>query len=326
MRDGKPSANHTAIRSILAYAEAVRRCAVEPLVVVIDSRRRLITCALALLRRLAQALAMDYPADCFLRHIRACNNAVLPGRRSRLRIGAAEVGWVLPEHAPLLVLADRAAFDVYVTRQRRAGAFRTRSEAFDVRDEDTGAVVATVDRGAIPVLGIRAEGVHMNGLVQRPDGLYLWVGRRAPDKRLDPDKLDHLTAGGIPAGHDALSTLVKEADEEASLPAALVRTATPVGVIGYAMERAEGLRRDRLYCFDLMLDEAVVPRPNDDEVVAFSLWPIAEVARRVAETDDFKFNVNLVLIDLLLRTGTIDRDGPIDHAMAAVRQQTADTR
>ena len=269
---------------------------------------------------------MAYEPECFIRHIRACNNAVLPGRRLRLRIGAAEVGWVLPEHAPALALADRAAFDGYVTRLRRAGRFRTRSEVFDVRDDDTGAVVATVDRGAIPVLGIRAEGVHLNGLVRRDDGLYVWVGRRAPDKRLDPDKLDHLTAGGVPAGHDALSTLVKEAGEEASLPEELVRMASPVGVISYAMERDEGLRRDRLYCFDLMLPEEVTPRPSDDEVVAFSLWPIAEVARRVAETDEFKFNVNLVLIDLLLRTGTIERGGAVDRAMAALREAQGQAR
>ena len=258
-------------------------------------------------------------ADRFIRHIRACNNAVLPGGRERLRIGAADIGWVLASHAPARRLEDRAGFDAYVDQLQRTGMVRSRGEAFDVRCEATGAVVATVDRGAIPTLGIIAEGVHLNGLVHQPDGLHVWVGRRAPDKRLDPDKLDHITAGGVPAGHDAWSALVKEAAEEASLPAALVRTATPVGTISYAMDRAEGLRRDRLHCFDLILPADIVPQPNDDEVVAFSLLPIADIARIIAETDAFKFNVAVVLIDLLLRRGAIDDAGPIRRAMDAIR-------
>ena len=35
--------------------------------------------------------------DGFLRHVRACNNAVLPGERLAFRIGGAQVGWVKPD-------------------------------------------------------------------------------------------------------------------------------------------------------------------------------------------------------------------------------------
>ena len=38
---------------------------------------------------------------------------------------------------------------------------------------------------------------------------------------------------------------------------------------------------------------------------AFELWPIARVLQTVRDTDDFKFNVNLVLIDLFLREGLV---------------------
>ena len=38
---------------------------------------------------------------------------------------------------------------------------------------------------------------------------------------------------------------------------------------------------------------------------AFELWPIARVMQTVRDTDDFKFNVNLVLIDLFRRQGLI---------------------
>jgi len=42
----------------------------------------------------------------------------------------------------------------------------------------------------------------------------------------------------------------------------------------------------------------------------FSLWPIAEVQKRMAETEDFKFNVALVNIDFLIRHGHLSPDEP----------------
>jgi len=74
-----------------------------------------------------------------------------------------------------------------------------------------------------------------------------------------------------------------------------------VGRITYAMERPEGLRRDLLYCYDLELPEDFTPRAADGEVEAFELWPIGRVMQTVRDSDDFKFNVNLVLIDLFRR-------------------------
>jgi 8-oxo-dGTP pyrophosphatase MutT (NUDIX family) len=166
-------------------------------------------------------------------------------------------------------------------------------------------VLAVIDRGAIPAFGIQATGVHVNGLVSRPDGLHLWVARRARDKALDPGKLDHIVAGGVPAGLTPAETLVKEAAEEAAIPPGLAGEAVEVAVLSYAMERTEGLRRDWLHCFDLMLPADFVPQPADGEVEGFELWPLSRVVAAVRTTDQFKFNVNLVLIDLFIRHGLI---------------------
>jgi 8-oxo-dGTP pyrophosphatase MutT (NUDIX family) len=147
--------------------------------------------------------------------------------------------------------------------------------------------------------------VHVNGLVERSDGVHVWVARRAKDKQLDPGKLDHIVAGGVPAGLDPWQTLIKEAGEEASISPALAAEATEVSVLQYSMERPEGLRRDWVFSYDLVLPPDFTPVAADGEVEAFELWPIALVAETVARTDDFKFNVNLVLIDLLIRRGLI---------------------
>lgn len=259
-----------------------------------------------------------------MRHITACNNAQLPGDRLAFWIGSVPVGWVKPDFAQRLlrfapvmtevkdgvVLHEPAALDGIAKVLSDEGWFRWRDEAFDVHGADD-RVVACVDRGALPSFGLVAHGVHLNGLVQRGGEWHLWVGRRADDRPLDPGKLDHLVAGGVPAGLTPWQTLLKEAEEEAGLPASLLASARPVAEITYAMERPEGLRRDRLFCYDVILPEDFNPAPQDHEIVGFELWPLAQAIARVRETDDFKFNVNLVLIDLFLRHGLEDSGGKL---------------
>lgn len=276
----------------------------------------------------------------FQRHIAACNNLPSPAGLIPFRIGQAQVGWLGPELARALTFFPRDVhFDgqgVALAARHRSpaarsealarlaaalagrGHLRLRGEAFDVRASTTGPVLATLDRGAIPAFGIIAQGVHVNGLVRRLDGLHVWVGHRARHKAVAPGKLDHLVAGGIPAGLTPEQTLVKEAGEEASIPPELALRARPTGTrISYVMRTEEGLRRDVLHAYDLDLPEEFVPRPNDDEVVRFELWPARRLLETVRDTDEVKFNVNLVLIDLFLREGLIDPESEEGRALRA---------
>ncbi|HBK07879.1 MAG TPA: thiamine pyrophosphokinase [Acetobacteraceae bacterium] len=260
----------------------------------------------------------------FQRHVRACNNAELPGRRKSFLIGDQAVGWV-PDRIALalekrpeirclddrVVLDEPAALPSIAHELAEQGLYRWRGEAFDVRVRSDGPVLARIDRGAIPSFGMQAVGVHVNGLVRRTGGLHMWIARRAMDKLLDPGKLDHVVAGGVPAGLGPLETLIKEAGEEAAIPPSLAATARRVSSFGYAMERPEGLRRDWLYCYDLTLPDDFLPRPVDGEVEAFELWPIERIVETVRNTDDFKFNVSLVLIDLFIRLGVIEAADPL---------------
>ncbi len=254
----------------------------------------------------------------FLHHVEACHSARLPADRLPLRIAGVTVGWLAPRivqalaaypgigiGAEAVTLAEPAALPAIAADLARGGLFRWRGEAFDVRGDLDGPALAQIDRGALPSFGVAAEGAHLNGLVRRADGLHLWVAYRAADKALDPGKLDHVTAGGVPAGMTPFETLVKEAAEEAAIPPDLARQAVQVARIAYAMDRPEGLRRDRIHCYDLDLPEDFVPCAADGEVEKFELWPLRRVLETVRDTDRFKFNVNLVLIDLFLRTGLI---------------------
>ena len=250
------------------------------------------------------------------RHIDACNNITLPAGRTAFLLGQDHVGWIDPEILPALLrfpqirpepgritLTEPAALPGIAETLAREGFYLFRDEAFDVRPDVDQPSLATIDRGALPSFGVTAVGVHLNGLVRKADGLHLWVARRAANKPLDPGKLDHLAAGGVAAGMGALETLVKEAGEEAAIPPDLAGRAELKARLHYTMLREEGLRRDTLFCYDLELPEDFTPVAVDGEVESFELWPIKRVRDCVAETDDFKFNVNLVLVDLFARLG-----------------------
>jgi len=162
-----------------------------------------------------------------------------------------------------------------------------------------------MERAAVPKFGLIAAGIHVNGIVRSGDGLKMWVGRRALDKATSPGKLDQLVGGGQHAGASVFETLLKESAEEADINADLAGRAMPVGAITYRTEREEGLRRDVLYVFDLELPPDFTPRNTDGEISEFYLWPIEQVIETVRETDAFKFNCALVVIDFLIRHGLI---------------------
>lgn len=287
--------------------------------------------------------AMSLP---LMRHIEACNNTPSPAHLLPFRFGEAQVGWVGKELAQALTFhpetfhfdgrgvgmagklrSPGARSDALAAACRvlaKQGYLRVRGELFDIRTASTGPVLGTLDRGAIPAFGIIGHGVHMNGLVRRADGLHVWVGVRSRDKAVAPGQLDNLVGGGVPAGLSPEETLLKEAEEEASIPAALAAQARRVGRVSYILTLPEGLRRDVLHVFDLDLPEDFTPTPNDDEVERFELWPAQRLLDCVRETEEVKFNVNLVLIDLFLREGLIDPDSAEGRALRPALDQGVD--
>ena len=273
----------------------------------------------------------------FADRIRACNNferaRVVP-----LLAGERRIGWLRRDNAAALapfrhafeVAADRVELVARGDADRVSAAVdevvealvverqvpKWRNETFDVMARWGDPPIFRLDRGAVPFFGVRAYGVHLNGYRRDGGGLHLWIGRRAPDKRVDPDKLDNIVAGGIGNGHGIAATLVKEAEEEAAIPAELARRAVPVGAVNYLMENDLGIRDDVLFAYDLELPVGFIPKNHDGEIAEFTLMPAANVIEQIRRTDDFKFNVNLVILDFALRHGLIGVDDPEYLAVA----------
>lgn len=262
----------------------------------------------------------------FLDHIRACNAHDLSGFR-RFELDGQPVGWI--RHA----LADdlAAALPGFVTTPQRLtmapeiAGFAARSALLDraarwlveqgvispLRGEHYPVGIgwgvpplAQLDRAAVAVFGTESYGLHVNGFVRDDDGgLSLWIATRARDRAIAPGQYDNMVAGGQPIGLSLADNLLKEAQEEAGLDAALVRRATPVGALRYCLETPEGLKRDRLFLYDLELPRDVVPVNTDGEVESFAQRSLDWVAESVRETLNWKFNVTLVIIDFLIRHG-----------------------
>jgi len=185
-----------------------------------------------------------------------------------------------------------------------------RAEQFPVMAAFGDELLLRLDRAWIPAFGVTAYGVHVNGYVETPTGPQLWIGVRSADSLVDPGKLDNMVAGGQPAGLSLEENVIKEAAEEASVPEALARQARPAGALSYAMEVPVGLRRDVLFVYDLRVPKDFLPVDQDDEHSSFKRMPAAQALHLVDETDRFKFNVNLVIIDFAIRHGILTPDHP----------------
>ncbi|HNB28541.1 MAG TPA: DUF4743 domain-containing protein [Alphaproteobacteria bacterium] len=263
-------------------------------------------------------------------HIHRCQSADM-GKFLPWRIGDARAGWVRRDVAerlagyptvfsvnasevrlkPHLATYDhRSAAVGDVTRDLyETGIFTGwRGEWFPVLPRFGEAPLLRLERSAVPVFGVHGYGVHMNGFVRAGNRIKLWVGRRAANRPIEPGKLDHLVAGGISLGLGVQECLVKECEEEASIPESLARQARPVGALRYRMEHQGWLRNDTIFAYDLELPADFVPRNADGEIASFELMELDAVRDILARGQDFKFNVALVVIDFLIRHGSIAPD------------------
>lgn len=187
---------------------------------------------------------------------------------------------------------------------------RHHGEPYRVAADFAAPALLTIDRASVAYFGVRAYGQHLNGYVRDGDALLMWLGRRSRSKPSYPGMLDQLVAGGLPHGIPLQDNLAKECWEEAAIPAELARQAIPVGTVSYCRETDTGIKADLLFNYDLELPAGFVPRANDGEMEEFLLLPLAEVARLVEHSEEFKDNCNLVVIDFLIRHGFLRPEHP----------------
>lgn len=211
--------------------------------------------------------------------------------------------------------AEREVFEARIEQffkdffaQRQLGGWR--DERYAVTSGFAESPQFLIERAALSLLGITGYGVHVNGYVKTDDGLSMWVAKRSLNKPTSPGKLDQIAAGGQPHGISAWDNMLKECEEEASIPAELAARAKPVSALSYWYHLSVGMRPDVVFNYDLKLPVDFIPHVNDDEVDSFQLLSMPEVLDCVANTQNFKFNSAVVVIDFAIRHGFLGPEHP----------------
>lgn len=184
-------------------------------------------------------------------------------------------------------------------------------------------VVLHIERCACPLFGVVTYGVHAVAYVpplEPGQQLKIWIPRRARSKQTFGGMLDSSAAGGIASGDTPFETLVRECEEEASLPSELVRRhAKAAGTVTnfYIRDHRSGgevglLQPECQYVFDLPLPPVVICQPNDGEVEDFRLWNVDEIMEGLAKRE-FKPNCALVMLDFFVRHGILSSENEKDY-------------
>ncbi|KAI1279815.1 hypothetical protein F5Y07DRAFT_34201 [Xylaria sp. FL0933] len=235
------------------------------------------------------------------------------------------------DSATAFTAAFRELVNVLIEQDTFKLIAKTHSEPFTIlswptRKEEggTGKGTVTMERFAAPLFGILLQGAHMIAYVRSRAteddcGVIsgLWIPRRAKHLFSSPNMLDATVAGGIASGTTALETIIKEAGEEASLPAELVRTRVrSTGLLTYisSTDAIHGWLGESgllcpgiVYIYDMELPEDVIPKPHDGEVSSYSLMSVGDVQAALLN-NEFKPDAAVVVVDFLIRHGVITAD------------------
>ncbi len=281
--------------------------------------------------------------------------ALLAPPRNRqwpLRIDGTVAGLIAPERAARL-----ARFDAVFVVAADEVAFAPSLDSSEARSEALARVTRTLategalspwrderyavgpaldappwfllERAAARYFGIHSWAVHGNGLVADGSELRIWFARRSPTKAIDPDMLDSLVGGGVPAGFRLRDAFVKEAWEEAGLPDAVARAAKPVGTLPIVRDTDGGLFRESIVVYDIALNRDDIPANQDGEAVEHRCVPLSEAARLIALTegaDQVTPEASLVVLDALVRHGAVDPEGAAARVLRSMRATPSVTR
>jgi 8-oxo-dGTP pyrophosphatase MutT (NUDIX family) len=180
-----------------------------------------------------------------------------------------------------------------------------------------GELLFNMERSAVGLFGATRFGVHMTAFTRCNDGssrydYRIWVSKRAVTKTTYPGMLDNAVAGGMMTAEDPFECIIREADEEASLPEDVMRKdAKLTGTVTYIYitdERSGGepgyIYPECQWVYDLELpdDGSIIPFPKDGEVESFSLHTVEEIQEQLAQ-GRWKPNCAMIMLDFFLRHG-----------------------
>ncbi|RYF25377.1 MAG: NUDIX domain-containing protein [Comamonadaceae bacterium] len=148
-----------------------------------------------------------------------------------------------------------------------------------------GGRVGTIERGAVRVLGLRTQAVHLVGATA--DGSALWVQQRAFTKPNNPGMWDTLMGGMVSAADTVPQALERETWEEAGLRMDELQSVVHGGHVDFARPSREaggtGYMVERIDWFHAIVPDGLTPQNQDGEVERFERLPHADVMAQLAQ-------------------------------------------
>ena len=189
---------------------------------------------------------------------------------------------------------------------------KPRNELYPIKNNWNQKPFAELERNASIPLGLITYGVNLHAWTLNEAGQQLlWVGKRSLNKQTEPGKLDHLAAGGQPAHLGLHENMIKEAEEEASVPVHLAKMCKSAGSVS-GHYHGQFCRRFIHYNFDLELPAEFLPKPMDGEVENFELMPPHEVIDLLRSGYHFDLESGVAVIDWLIRHGHVHAENEPD--------------
>jgi 8-oxo-dGTP pyrophosphatase MutT (NUDIX family) len=181
-------------------------------------------------------------------------------------------------------------------------------------------LVIYIEKVAAPLFGIVTYGVQMIAYQEDVKGMRLWIALRAKTKRTFPGMLDSTVGGSKLAAETPFECLVREAEEEASLPADVVwANSKACGTVNYVYmtdERAGGemglICPQVQFTYEMKMPVDLIPKPRDGEVESFELLSVEDVKAALKQGAFTPAN-GCIVLDFFVRHGVLTFENERDY-------------
>jgi len=118
--------------------------------------------------------------------------------------------------------------------------------------------------------------------------------------------------GGVTAGLTLSEVLVKEANEEASIPSSISTNGSLTTFVQYCYHMDHFIKRELNFVFDLELPPDFTPSTNDGETVDFKCVKLDENCDIFDQPAEWKPNCFAITFDFAVRNGIYQPDAISD--------------
>ncbi len=162
-----------------------------------------------------------------------------------------------------------------------------------------------------PFVGVRRYASRVNAFYDD----QMWIVKRGTGVHQYPGFLDNLVGAGQIAGRTILENTIVEAHEEAGLTPQDCAGLVSTSMIHTFRHTPKGFLFDEnIYIYDLDTNGVIMPQiVNTWETADIMLWSYDQVIHTMKNTDEFRPEAALCLIDFFIRRGVITPDNEPDY-------------